>query len=68
MTTKNARPKKNRRFAIERDNGWELTVVGRNGQIHGPYTKREERPKQARIYSDEQSYRAAIRKAKKEGQ
>lgn len=54
------------RFAIRRRNGWELTVVGKDGQINGPYTQREEQPRRAKICKTEQEYRAAIRQAVKE--
>ena len=56
------------RIAIERDNGWEMTVVGRDGRIQGPYTRLETQPSSAAVYRTEQEYRAAIRQAQRERQ
>ena len=54
------------RLAIQRPNGWELTVVSKDGRIQGPYTQLEIQPRQAQVCQTEQEYRAAIRESQKE--
>ena len=53
------------RFVIERDNGYELSVVGKTGSLSGPYTQRDEKPR-GQVFSSEREYRAAIRNAEQE--
>ena len=49
------------RFVIKRRDHFELSVVGRDGQKHGPYST-PDKPK-GRLITDEGQYRRAIKDA-----